>query len=61
MVAEKIANANKEALQRILNARPVLVRAGKAGDEIPGMTRKTILHSGPPVSWERMSGPQKVP
>lgn len=59
MVAEKIANANKEALQRILNARPVLVRAGKAGDEIPGMTRKTILHSGPPVSWERMSGPQK--
>lgn len=59
MIAEKISNANSETLERILSAQPTLVRVGIAGDEIPGMTKKTILHSGPPVSWERMSGPQK--
>lgn len=59
MIAEKISNANREALERILSAQPTLIRVGKAGDEIPGMAKKTILHSGPPVSWERMSGPQK--
>jgi hypothetical protein len=59
MIAEKISNANKETLERILSAQPTLTRIGIAGDEIPGMTKKTILHSGPPVSWERMSGPQK--
>lgn len=59
MIAEKIAMANKETVDRILNAQPTLIRIGKAGDDIPGMTKKTILHSGPPVTWERMSGPQK--
>ncbi|MDF2675218.1 MAG: hypothetical protein K0R09_3490 [Clostridiales bacterium] len=59
MIAEKISNANKETLERILSAQPTLTRVGIAGDEIPGMTKKTILHAGPPVSWERMSGPQK--
>lgn len=59
MIAEKISNANRETLERILSAQPTLVRVGIAGDEIPGMAKKTILHSGPPVSWERMSGPQK--
>lgn len=59
MIAEKISNANRETLEKILSAQPTLVRVGMAGDEIPGMNKKTILHSGPPVSWERMSGPQK--
>lgn len=59
MIAEKIAMANKEALDKILSAQPTLIRVGKAGDDIPGMTKQTILHSGPPVTWERMSGPQK--
>lgn len=59
MIAEKIAAANKETLDRILSAQPTLMRIGKAGDDIPGMTKKTILHSGPPVTWEKMSGPQK--
>lgn len=59
MIAEKIAAANKETLDRILSGQPTLVGIGKAGDDIPGMTKKTILHSGPPVTWEKMSGPQK--
>ena len=30
-----------------------------AGDVIPGMHKKLILHAGPPISWERMCGPMK--
>jgi hypothetical protein len=55
----EIEAANREALERLLSAHPVLVDVGIAGELIPGMTRKTILHSGPPVTWERMCGPQR--
>lgn len=30
-----------------------------AGEAIPGMTKTTILHAGPPVKWEDMCGPMK--
>ena len=56
---EKIKAANAEALRRILDAQPVLVGMGIARDVIPGMTEDTILHAGPPVTWERMCGPQR--
>ncbi|MBR0435962.1 MAG: DUF1116 domain-containing protein [Clostridia bacterium] len=56
---EKITAANQEALKRILAARPVLVGMGIAGELIPGMTEKTILHAGPPVTWDRMCAPQR--
>ncbi|WIV11677.1 DUF1116 domain-containing protein [Proteiniborus sp. MB09-C3] len=59
MIAEKIAQANKEAVGRLLNAQPTLVGIGTAGKDLPGMTKKTILHAGPPVTWEKMSGPLK--
>jgi len=58
-LAAKIEAANKEALRRILAAQPAIVGLGIAGEEIPGMTKTTILHAGPPVTWERMSGPQR--
>jgi hypothetical protein len=55
----RIQNANQEALQRILKAQPTLVGLGIAGEVIPGMTKETILHAGPPITWDRMCGPQK--
>lgn len=58
-LGEKIAAANKEALSRILGAQPTLVGMGTAGADIPGMDKKTILHAGPPVTWERMCPPQR--
>ncbi len=58
-VAEKIDAANQEALSRILAAQPFLDGFGQAIDTVPGMTKTTILHSGPPISWERMCGPMK--
>ncbi|MCD6427496.1 MAG: DUF1116 domain-containing protein [Caldisericaceae bacterium] len=54
-----IEKANKEALDRLLSARPMLVGMGKAVDVIPGMKKNMILHAGPPVTWDRMCGPQK--
>ena len=57
MVAEKIKQANKEAIDKLLSAQPTLVGIGTAGKNIPGMTKKTILHAGPPITWEKMSGP----
>jgi hypothetical protein len=58
-ISEKIENANKEALKRLLAAEPIIVGIGKAGTDIPGMTKHTILHAGPPISWDRMSEPVK--
>jgi hypothetical protein len=56
---ERIAAANAEAVERIMAAQPMLVGYGRAIDVVPGMTATTILHAGPPITWERMSGPMK--
>lgn len=49
--------ANRKALERILSAHPELVDVRPAIEVVPGMTRDTLLHAGPPIEWERMSGP----
>ena len=58
-LGERIDAANQVVLEGILNAQPTLVGMGTAGANIPGMTKTTVLHSGPPVTWERMCPPQK--
>lgn len=52
-----IEKANAEATERMMEARPVLVGLGKAREVIPGMHDNLLLHAGPPITWERMSGP----
>jgi hypothetical protein len=54
-----IEKANQEAVERMMEARPVLVGLGKAIDVIPGMKENTLLHAGPPITWERASGPMR--
>jgi hypothetical protein len=49
--------ANRTAFARLAGAHPALVDVRPAGEAIPGMTRDTVLHAGPPIAWERMSGP----
>lgn len=51
--------ANAEAVARICSGRPRLVGMGIARDVIPGLGERMILHAGPPVTWERMCGPQR--
>lgn len=55
----KIREANKIAVERLLKSKPVLVGIGRAVEIIPGMDDNMILHAGPPLSWDRMCGPMK--
>jgi hypothetical protein len=41
--------ANREAVARMLEARPLWVGVGPAADLIPGMRADLLLHSGPPL------------
>ncbi|HQP37589.1 MAG TPA: DUF1116 domain-containing protein [Polyangiaceae bacterium] len=54
---QRVAEANREAGKRLVAAQPVAVAVGRALDLVPGMTRKHVLHAGPPLTWERMCGP----
>lgn len=54
-----IEKANQQVLEIIQNARPTLIGLGIAGEVIPGMEKNLFLHAGPPVTWERMSGPMR--
>jgi len=53
----EIDAANQEALNRINSSQPILVGVGIARDTIPGMKENMLLHAGPPITWDRMSGP----
>lgn len=55
----KIEAANEEALRRILGGDPVLVDVLPAGEALKGFAGRTLLHSGPPITWERMCEPTK--
>jgi Protein of unknown function (DUF1116) len=55
--SERIAAANDEAFARLQDARPLLVGIARAGDALPGLDERTLLHAGPPIEWEDMSGP----
>jgi len=54
-----IDTANAEVCRRIKIGQPVLVGMGIARQVIPGMHKRMILHAGPPVTWDRMCGPQR--
>jgi len=59
-IKERIEQANAEALRRMVTADPVLVDIAPAGEVIPWLADgKKVLHSGPPVTWERMCGAQR--
>ncbi len=49
--------ANQEATQKMIEARAMLTGLAKAINVIPGMRDNLLLHAGPPITWERASGP----
>ncbi|HRE28429.1 MAG TPA: DUF1116 domain-containing protein [Anaerolineales bacterium] len=49
--------ANAQALGKLMDARPMLIGVARAVDVIPGMTPDLLLHAGPPITWDRASGP----
>ena len=56
-MANSIDSANTTAVERIIEARPVLTGLGRALDLVPGMHENLLLHAGPPIAWEQASGP----
>lgn len=54
-----IEHANATAVERMMEARPILKGVGKARDVIPGMKDNLLLHAGPPIEWSRMAGPMQ--
>jgi len=56
---DDIRMANEQALEKVLEAQPVWIDVGPALEMIPGFTEDTILHAGPPVTWDDMCGPMK--
>ena len=54
-----IDKANETAVSRMMEARPILKTIATARDVIPGMRDNLLLHAGPPITWERASGPMR--
>jgi len=54
-----IEKANEQAVERMMQSRPVVVGMDKALEVIPGMQEDLLLHAGPPITWERASGPMR--
>ncbi len=52
-----IEQANTTAVNRLMDARPILKAVSIARDVIPGMKDNLFLHAGPPIEWTRMLGP----
>lgn len=57
---DEIEEANSKVFERLLNSKPVLVDFRLAEELIPSLNKDPFfLHAGPPVTWDRMSGPQR--
>jgi hypothetical protein len=56
---ERIEAANAAALRALEAARPAAVAVARAGETIAGLEDRTLLHSGPPLTWERVCDPQR--
>jgi Protein of unknown function (DUF1116) len=53
-------NANRTAVQRLIDAEPVLVDVAPAIEVVPGMTPDMVLTSGAPMPWESYFGGQRA-
>lgn len=59
--AAEIDKANQAVIDKIKNAQPFLVDVLPAKSVIPELNeqQQTLLHAGPPITWEQMTGPMK--
>ncbi|WP_018659498.1 DUF1116 domain-containing protein [Allofustis seminis] len=56
---EEIDAANEEVVDRLVNSQPFLVDVRPAYELIPELDtdKKVVLHAGPPIKYENMTGP----
>lgn len=55
----RVAEANAKALEAIESAQPRATDVRPAGEVMPVLGERTLLHSGPPIEWERICEPQR--
>ncbi len=55
--AAAIDSANAEVVRRLNDGVPMLQGVATAGDAVPGMSDRTLLHCGPAIEWDRMCDP----
>ncbi len=55
-IKQQIDLANQEAVSRLIQGDPVLADIAPAGQVIPGLQGRMILHAGPPIPWSAMCG-----
>jgi hypothetical protein len=55
----RMADANLTAIGQMLAVRPQLVDVKIARDVFADMTDRTFFHAGPPITWDRASGPMR--
>lgn len=54
-----IREANIKAVKAMQSAQPVIESIQTAIDVVPRMQKNMILHAGPPITWDKMSGPMR--
>jgi hypothetical protein len=55
--SESIDRANAEVLRRLDEGAPMLVDIQTAGDVIPRLAGRTLLHCGPAIDWDAVCDP----
>jgi hypothetical protein len=57
--SDKVAAANDEVVERLEAVAPCAVTVAPAREVVPGLRDGVLLHSGPPIEWERVCDPQR--
>lgn len=55
--SESIDRANAEVLRRLDGGVPMLIDIATAGEVIPGLAERTLLHCGPAIDWDAVCDP----
>lgn len=58
-IGSRIDVANKEAVERITSAQPMLVDVALHARDVWPDIGRTLLHAGAPIAWDRMCGPMR--
>jgi hypothetical protein len=54
-----VERANEEAVRRIESATPRAIAVARAGDVLPSLAGRALIHSGTAIEWERICDPQR--
>ncbi|MBS0340911.1 MAG: DUF1116 domain-containing protein [Proteobacteria bacterium] len=58
-IGSRIDLANKEAVERITSAQPMLVDVALHARDVWPDIGRTLLHAGAPIAWDKMCGPMR--